>query len=103
MTAEFAVVLPAVLLMLAISIGSLSAQVERMRLVSIAAQIARAAGRGEPAVAERYARVLAGRQLEFSSQGLFACAEVSIDKSLLGLPGLSLRLADKECVRRLGL
>ena len=104
-TAEFAVVLPAVALILAISLGSLSAQVERMRLVSVAAGLARAIGRGETqALAlERFQPNLAGRKVAFSAEKDLVCAEVSLEFDIVGLPGPGLRLADRECARKLGL
>ena len=104
-TAEFAVVLPVALLIVAVALSSLSAQVERMKLVSVAAGLARAVGRLEPeqAALARFKEVLAGREVDFSTPDEFICAEVSSRFELLGLAGLSLRLADRECVRKLGL
>ena len=104
-TAELAMVLPAVLMIIAVSLSSVSAQVERMRLVSVAAGLARAVARGEPS--ERATSVfsgqLAGRTVRFSIEGQFACAEVIAEIELLGLPQLPMRLADRECQRRVGL
>ena len=104
-TAEFAVVLPAVAMILAISLGSLSAQVERMRLVSVAAGLARAVGRGEAEALAlaRFEPSLAGRKVAFSAEQDLVCAEVSVNFTILGLPGQGLRLADRECARKLGL
>jgi hypothetical protein len=104
-TAELAVVLPAVLMILATSLSSVSAQVERMRLISVAAGLARAVARGEQP--EQVSRVfrdqLVGRKVTFSTSGQFACVEVVAQVELLGLAGLPLRLADRECQRRVGL
>lgn len=104
-TAEFAVVLPVVAMILAISLGSLSAQVERMRLVSVAAGLARAVGRGETEALAlaRFQPSLAGRKVTFSTEQDLICAEVWVNFAFLGLPGLGLRLADRECARKLGL
>jgi Flp pilus assembly protein TadG len=104
-TAEFAIVLPTVFLLLAFSMSTLTAQFERIRLVSVAAGLARAVARGEPEsqVRELYATQLRGSQVTFSTDGLLLCAEVGRDLTLLGLPNLPLRLADRECSRRLGL
>ena len=76
-----------------------------MKLVSVAAGLARAIGRLEPqqvAIA-RFKTGLAGREVNFSAETELVCAEVSTRFDLLGLAGLSLRLADRECVRKLGL
>ena len=104
-TAEFAVVLPAVVMILAVSLGSLSAQVERMRLVSVAAGLARAVGRGETEALAlaRFQPSLVGRKVTFSTEQDLICAEVWVNFAFLGLPGLGLRLADRECARKLGL
>lgn len=104
-TAEFAIVLPTVFLLLAFSMTTLTAQFERTRLVSVAAGLARAVARGEPEsqVRELYATQLRGSTVTFSTEGLLLCAKVVRDLNLLGLPNLPLRLADRECSRRLGL
>jgi hypothetical protein len=104
-TAEFAIVLPTVSLLLAFSMSTLTAQFERTRLVSVAAGLARAVARGEPEsqVREIYAAQLRGRTVTFSTEGMLLCAEVGREVTLLGMPNLPLRLADRECSRRLGL
>lgn len=104
-TAEFAVVLPAVFMILAISIGSLSAQLERLKLVSIAGMISRAVAREESAgqIRDVFAEQLKGRSWQLSSQGMMACVEVSRPFGLAGLPEFSLRLAEMQCARKLGL
>lgn len=104
-TAEFAIVLPTVFLLLGISLGAVAAQVERIKLVSVAAGLARAVARGEPEhqAREVFASQLVGKSVVFSVEGLLLCAEVSRNVALPGLPNLPLRLADRECSRRLGL
>ena len=104
-TAELTMVLPAVLMIIAVSLSSVSAQVERMRLVSVAAGLARAVARGEPSgrATTAFRGQLAGRKVRFSIEGQFACAEVIAEIELLGLPQLPMRLADRECQRRVGL
>ena len=104
-TAEFAIVLPTVFLILAISLGAMSAQFERIKLVSVAAGLARAVARGEPEAQARevFANELRDKSVSFSADGLLLCAEVSRNLALPALPNLSLRLADRECSRELGL
>jgi hypothetical protein len=104
-TAEFVVVLPAVLMILAISIGSLTAQLERLKLVSIAGMIARAVARDEPPemVNSIFARQIEGRELKFFSRELMACVELSRTVNLAGLANFGLRLAETQCARKLGL
>ena len=104
-TAEFSVVLPTVLLLIALSLSTLTAQFERTRLVAVAVGLARAVARGESEshVREVYATQLQGSTVTFSTAGLLLCAEVERTVNLLGLPNLPLRLADRECSRTMGL
>jgi len=100
-TAEFAMALPVVVMILAITLGSLSIQLERMKLVSVASAISRAVGRGEPM--EKLQFLMAGHSVAFKNTAEMICAEVSASFRLPGLPGLELPVSDLECARRLGL
>ena len=100
-TAEFALALPVVMMILAITLGSLSIQLERMKLVSAAAAISRAVGRGEPR--EKLQLLTTGRQVTFKNTADMVCAEVSARFRLPGLPGFDLPISDTECARKLGL
>jgi Flp pilus assembly pilin Flp len=104
-TAELALVLPVVAMIIAVALSSLAAQVERMRLVSIAAGLARAVGRGESEMValKRFEGSVGKRKVAFSDDQDLVCAEVSIDFAIFELPGAGLRLADRECARKLGL
>lgn len=104
-TAEFAVVLPTVMLILVISLGALSATVERIRLVSVSAGVARALARAEPIdkVRQVYSNQLAGRKLVITETGELVCAKVGLTLKLPGLPDFDLRLAETQCARQVGL
>ena len=80
MTAELAVAVPAVLLVLAACLGGLRLGVERVRLAEAAAQEARAAARGEPYGPDR------GGTVVVRHEGDAVCVEVRRDVPLLGLP-----------------
>lgn len=85
MTAEFAVAVPAVLLVLAACLGGLRLGVERIRAVDAAAQVARAAAREESA--GRSAAARAGmRVVGLTRRDGLVCAEVRTAVPLLGLP-----------------
>lgn len=103
--AEFVVVLPTVILILAISLGALSATVERIRLVSVAAGVARALARAEPIekVRQIYSSQLSGRKLDISESGELICAKVGLRLKLPGIPDFDLRLAETQCARQVGL
>jgi hypothetical protein len=97
-TAEFVMVLPVVAMVLVISLGSLALQLERMKLVSVAATISRAVARGEPM--EKLSGFLGKNHLEFKNTTDLICAEVSAEYLLVGW---KLPISDLECARRLGL
>ena len=81
-TAELAIALPSVLLVLTVALQALSLQVERVALVAEVAQLARAAARGE---------VIPGTKIE----GTRIC--VTKSRKLL------VPIEEKQCARRLGL
>jgi hypothetical protein len=104
-TAEFAVVLPSVFMILAISVLSISAQVERLKMVSIAGMMSRAVARGEPveSLNRVFAEQLGQHSWRISNQGNFACVELTRLVGLAALPDFGLRLAEVQCARKLGL
>lgn len=104
-TAEFAVVLPAVFMMLAVSVLSISAQVERMKMVSVAGMMSRAVARGEPAATlnQVFAGQVEGRDWQILNQGLFVCVELTRQVAIASLPDFDLRLAETQCARKMGL
>lgn len=96
--------LPTVFMILAISLGSMSAQLERVKMVSIAAMLSRGVARGEPveALKQVFADQLQGRNFEILNTGLMVCVEVSQVVGVAGLSDLGLRLAETQCARNLG-
>lgn len=81
-TAELAIALPAVLLVLTFSVQVLAIQVDRVSMIASAARLAREAARGE---------AVAGSKIE----GNFICVTRE-RKSLVAV-------SEKQCARRLGL
>lgn len=79
MTAEFAVALPAVALVLASCLASVQLAAQQVRLTDAAADAARALGRGESdAVAAAIAdRVSGGSALSATTDGQFVCATLT--------------------------
>lgn len=84
MTAEFAVAVPAVLLVLAACLGGLRVGTERLRVVDAAAQSARLAAIGEP-VGPPAARI-GGRVSGVQHSGETVCVTVRSEVPLLGVP-----------------
>jgi hypothetical protein len=104
-TAEFVVVLPSVFMILAISVLSISAQVERLKMVSTAGMMSRAVARGEPVelLNQVFAGQLGQHSWQISNRGNFVCVELSRLVGFAALPDFGLRLAEEQCARKLGL
>ncbi len=87
MTAELAVVLPAVLLVLAACLGALRTGVEEARLVDAAALAARSLGRGDPpADAEGRARLAGAQGVTIARRDGLVCARATAVVVLLAVP-----------------
>jgi TadE-like protein len=76
--AEFAVALPAVLLVLAMVLGGIQLGVLQVRVQDAAADAARSLGRGDPsaALAARLARQVPGARWSSSRSGALVCAHL---------------------------
>lgn len=73
-TAEFAVVLPAIVIVLGLVVGGILLATHRITLVSLAGEIARAEARGDDSVARAaLARVNGGVKIHRSEEGLLHC------------------------------
>jgi hypothetical protein len=98
-TAEFAVVLPAVLLVLVLCVGSASVSVQRIAVQSAAASAARVAARGEAGgSAEAVAsRVGSGAAVTLRRDGDFVCATVSAGASFAAARTVGIRVSGTSC------
>jgi hypothetical protein len=98
-TAEFAVVLPGVLLVLALCLGAVNVIGQQVTLGSLAASGARMLARGDDpaAVRAQVAAAAPGTSLAQSSQGAFVC--VALERTAqFGPVGLgALRLSAHNC------
>ncbi|MFF2272422.1 TadE family type IV pilus minor pilin [Agromyces sp. NPDC058136] len=79
MTAEFAVALPAIALVLAGCLAAVLLSAQQVRLTDAAADAARALGRGESSAAAQAiaVRVAGAVSLETAADGEFVCARLS--------------------------
>lgn len=85
MTAEFAVVLPAIVLITAALLGGLTAEGRQLRAIDAAATAARSLARGDArAVAERFAAQGGGRLARVSTSDGLVCATVHADATVFG-------------------
>jgi len=109
-TAELALALPAVSLVIAVTLGAFSLQIERIKLVDIAAMAARAVARGESQEDIR-AQVSemttsgadASYQLSFEVRENMSCVILSRQFQLAGLRGELFDISELQCARKMGL
>jgi hypothetical protein len=102
-TAELAIAMPSVALVIAVTLAGFGLQVERMKYVSVAASAARALGRGEPQ-ADVQALVFeaapeASLEVEYLENHI--CAQVSRKVPVLGLEVFE--VSERQCARKMGL
>ena len=94
-TAEFAAVVPAVILLLACALVCVQLGAQQVMLQDAAADAARALGRGEPAAAAaaHVARAMPGARLAAGASGDLICATVTATPrgSIAALLGATLR------------
>lgn len=85
MTAEFAIVVSAALVVLALCIGALHVTALKIRVTDAAADAARTLARGDDVdlAASRVSALVPGASLSVSASGEFTCATVSIAASVV--------------------
>jgi Flp pilus assembly protein TadG len=102
-TAELAMALPSVALVIAVTVAGFGLQIERMKFVSVAATAARALGRGEQQVdVEALVNDVApaaSLKVEFLENQI--CANISQKFMVAGLQ--SFEVAERQCSRKMGL
>lgn len=107
-TAELAMALPAVVLIISITLGAFALQIERMKMVGVVATAARAIARGENPdmvsglVAEMQGAPL-GAELEIVFREELACVILSQGLRIPGLEADVFEITETHCARKLGL
>lgn len=103
MTAELALALPTVALVIAVCLSGFGLQIERMKFVSVASSAARALGRGEAqaAVEAMAMQDSPGVALKIEILENHICAVISRSFSFLGLQ--QLEVSERQCARKMGL
>jgi hypothetical protein len=109
-TAELALAMPAVSLVIAITLGAFALQIERMKLVGLAAMAARAIGRGETQENVRALVLEIGAttdsqqiNLEIETRENTVCVNLSRNFEIGGLPGKLFDFSELQCARKVGL
>lgn len=95
-TAELAVALPAVVLVLAACLGGLGLGLAQLRAQDAAADAARLLGRGETIASATaiVSRSASGASLSMTEEGELVCARVEVEHRVLGVP---LRVSARSC------
>jgi len=104
-TAELALALPSVALVIAVTLGAFTLQIERMKLVDLAAAGSRALARGEPQV-DVEALIKAARPDAVSfiqNDEDQVCLSVSFLARIPGLGSELLEVSERQCARKMGL
>jgi hypothetical protein len=103
-TAELVLTLPVVILIMTIAIGALSVQSAKLQLINVAAMIATAVARGEPAEVIDQLVEVAGEQVSFELEELedTVCVKLSTAVPIAGIEIGFLELAEKQCARASG-
>jgi hypothetical protein len=107
-TAELVMAMPAVALIISLTLGAFALQIERMKMVGVAATAARAIARGEDSdlVAGMVAELLgvsSTTNLDIVFREEFACAILTRAFEIPGLETEILELSETHCARKLGL
>jgi hypothetical protein len=104
-TAELVLTLPAVLLVIALVVGAMSIQLQRMQLVAAASEIARAIAREEPmALVDQLVSEL-GEQVgfEFFEEEGLVCVILKSGVDLFDFDVMGLDLIETQCAKAQGL
>jgi Flp pilus assembly protein TadG len=94
-TAEFAAVLPAAALVLAVTIGAIQLAEEQLRIQAAAATAARSLGRGDAVRLDGVAEISRNPVVATSHQNGLVCVTLSIPAELGVIAGI--RLAARSC------
>ena len=103
-TAELVLALPAVVMIVAMALGAMSVQLQRMELVSAASTIARAIARGEPiAIVDALVSEL-GEQVGFEIQEELGvvCVVLRNEIGIFSIDLTGLELIETQCAKAQG-
>ncbi len=104
-TAEFAAVAPAIVLVLSLCLGAIQAVTQQLRVADAAAGSARALGRGDDtaAVAARARSIVADASMSAEREGDFVCALLSAPCPPGPFSALGLTVTARSCALAGGL
>ncbi len=101
MTAELVLTLPVVILIMTIAIAAMSLQSAKLQLINVAAMVASAVARGEPAELIDQLVGNAGENVQFELEELedSICVQLSVAAPIAGIEIGFLELVEKQCAR----
>jgi hypothetical protein len=100
-TAELVLTLPVVILIMTIAIAAMSLQSAKLQLINVAAMVASAVARGEPAELIDQLVGNAGENVQFELEELedSICVQLSVAAPIAGIEIGFLELVEKQCAR----
>ena len=103
-TAELVLAIPAVMMIVALALGAMSVQLQRMELVSAASTIARAIARGEPIEIVDALVTELGEQVGFEIQEELGviCVVLRSEIGILSIDLPGLELIESQCAKAQG-
>ena len=103
-TAELVLTIPAVMMIVALALGAMSVQLQRMELVSAASTIARAIARGEPIEIVDALVTELGEQVGFEIQEELGviCVVLRSEIGILSIDLPGLELIESQCAKAQG-
>ena len=103
-TAELVLAIPAIMMIVALALGAMSVQLQRMELVSAASTIARAIARGEPIEIVDALVTELGEQVGFEIQEELGviCVVLRSEIGILSIDLPGLELIESQCAKAQG-
>jgi hypothetical protein len=103
-TAELVLTLPLVILIMTIAIAAMSLQSAKLQLINVAAMVATAVARGEPADIIDQLVATAGDKVQFELEELedSICVKLSVVAPIAGIEIDFVELVEKQCARASG-
>ena len=103
-TAELVLTLPLVILIMTIAIAAMSLQSAKLQLINVAAMVATAVARGEPADIIDQLVATAGEKVQFELEELedSICVKLSVAAPIAGIEIDFVELVEKQCARASG-
>ena len=103
-TAELVLTLPLVILIMTIAIAAMSLQSAKLQLINVAAMVATAVARGEPADIIDQLVATAGEKVQFELEELedSICVKLSVAAPIAGIEIDFIELVEKQCARASG-